>query len=59
MHERVLQRLSKLHESKGRVQFEVFGKLTSVRFFKLHEKSYYYSLIIYMKKYEMMCVSHI
>jgi hypothetical protein len=30
---RVFQRLSKLHESEGRVQFEVFEKLTSVCFF--------------------------
>jgi hypothetical protein len=30
--------LSKLHESEGRVQFEVFEKLTSVCYFKLHEK---------------------
>ncbi len=44
------QRRSKLHESEGRVQFEVFEKLTSVCFFKLHEKLYYYLLIIYMKK---------
>jgi hypothetical protein len=43
--------LSKLHESEGRVQFEVFEKLTSVCFFKFHEKPYlYYLLIIYMKK---------
>ena len=34
----------------GRVQFEVFEKLTSVCFSKLHEKTYYYLLIIYMKK---------
>ena len=33
-------------ESKGRVQFEVFEKLTSVYFSKLHEKTYYYLLII-------------
>jgi hypothetical protein len=32
------------------VQFEVFEKFTSVCFFKLHEKPYYYLLIIYMKK---------
>ena len=45
------KRLSKLHKSEGWVQFEVFEKLTSVRvFFKLHEKPYYYLLIIYMKK---------
>ena len=44
------QRRSKLHESEGRVQFDVFEKLTSVCFFKLHEKPYYYLLIIYMKK---------
>jgi hypothetical protein len=34
----------------GRVQFEVFEKFTSVCFFKLHEKPYYYLVIIYMKK---------
>jgi hypothetical protein len=32
---------SKRHDSEGRVQFEVFEKLTSVSFPKLHEKSYY------------------
>jgi hypothetical protein len=35
MHEWVFQRLSKLHESEGRVQFEVFEKLTSVCFFQI------------------------
>ena len=40
-------------ESEGRVQFEVFEKLTSVCFFKLHEKPYYYLLIIYMKKFRV------
>ena len=35
---------------EGRVQFEVFEKLTSVCFSKLHEKTKYYLLIIYMKK---------
>ncbi len=45
--------VSKLHESDGRVQFEVFEKLTSVCFFKLHEKPYYYLLIIYMKKFSV------
>ncbi len=44
---------SKLHESEGRVQFEDFKKLTSVCFFKLHEKPYYYLLIIYMKKFRV------
>ena len=39
-------------ESEGRVQFEVFQKFTSVCFFKLHEKPYYYLLIIYMKNLE-------
>ena len=35
-HARVcFQRRSKLHESEGRVQFEVFGKLTSVCFFQI------------------------
>jgi hypothetical protein len=42
------QKLSKLHESEGRVEFEVSEKLTSVCFFKLHEKPYL--LITYMKK---------
>ena len=37
-------------KSEGRVQFEVLEKLTSVCFSKLHEKTYYYLLIIYMKK---------
>ena len=38
-------------EFEGRVRFGVFKKLTNVRFFKLHEKPYYYLLIIiYMKK---------
>ena len=41
----MFQRRSKLQESEGRVQFEVFEKLTSA----LHEKPYHYLLIIYMK----------
>ena len=41
---------SKQHESEGRVLFEVFEKLTSECFFKLHEKPCYYLLIMYMKK---------
>ena len=41
----------KWHESERRVQFEVFEKHTSACFFsKLHEKPYYYLLIIYMAK---------
>ena len=35
------QRQSKLHESEGRVQSEVFEKLGSVRFSKLHKKHTY------------------
>ena len=35
---------------KKHTRFEVFEKLTSVCFFKLHEKPYYYLLIICMKK---------
>ncbi len=36
---------------EGRVQFEVFEKLTSVCFFQIaRENHYYYLLIIYMKK---------
>ncbi len=31
----VFQRRSKLHESEGRVQFDVFEKLTSVCFFQI------------------------
>ncbi len=50
---RVFQRRSKLHESEGRVQFDVFEKLTSVFFFKLHEKPYYYLLMIYLKKFKI------
>ena len=42
---------SKLHDSKGRVQFEVFENPSSVCFSKLQEKTHYYVLIIYMKKY--------
>ncbi len=30
----------------GNVQFEVFGKLTSVSFFKLHEKPWYFILLV-------------
>jgi hypothetical protein len=37
MHKLVFQRPSKLHESEGRLQLEVFEKHTSVCFFKLHE----------------------
>ena len=36
--------------ARVRVKFEVFEKLTSVCFFKLHEKPCHYLLIIYMKK---------
>ena len=32
---------------------KVFEKLTSVCYFKLHEKPYYYLLIIYMKKFRV------
>ncbi len=39
MHELVLQRRSKLHESEGRVQFEVFEKLTSVCFFQIAQET--------------------
>ncbi len=35
------------------IKIEVFEKLTSVCFFKLHEKPYYYLLIIYMKKFSV------
>ncbi len=35
------------------VNFEVFEKLTSVCFFKVHEKPYYFLLIIYMKKFRV------
>jgi hypothetical protein len=50
MYEWVFQRLSELPECEGRVQFEVFEKLTSVCYFKLHNKPYYYLQIIQMKK---------
>ena len=52
-------------ESEGRVQFEVFEKLTSVCFFKLHEKPYYYLLIIHMcvhcrmYVWQVVTVSHV
>ena len=36
--------------AEGRVLFEVFERLTSACFSKLHEKPCYYSLIIYMTK---------
>ena len=35
------------------IEIEVFEKLTSVCFLKLHEKPYYYLLIIYMKKFRV------
>jgi hypothetical protein len=35
VHERVFQRLSKLQEFEGRVQFEVFEKFTSACFFQI------------------------
>ena len=39
--------------SIARVRIEVFEKLTSVCFIKLHEKPYYYLLIICMKKFRV------
>ena len=48
----------KIARAEGRVQFEVFEKLTSVCFFKLHEKPYYYLLIIYMKKIRVNYIGH-
>ena len=58
MHERVFQRGSKLHESDERVQFEVFEKLTSVCFSKLHEKPYYYLLIIYISIFAQVNITN-
>ena len=49
MHKWVFQRRSILHESEVRVRFEHFEKLTSVCFSKLHEKPYYYLLLLYGK----------
>ena len=49
MHKWVFQRRSILHESEVRVRFEDFEKLTSVCFSKLHEKPYYYLLLLYGK----------
>ena len=42
-------RLSKQHDFEGRVLFEIFEKLVSAYFLKLHEKSCYHRLI-YMKR---------
>jgi hypothetical protein len=58
MHEWVFQRGSKLHESEERVQFEVFEKLTSVCFSKLHEKPYYYLLIIYISIFAQVNITN-
>jgi hypothetical protein len=47
-----------MHEFEGRVQFEVFEKLTgSLCFSKLHEKLYYYLLInkYTWKNYAVTC----
>ena len=50
-HEKIFQRLTKLHEPVGRVQFVVFEKFTSAYLFLIaREKSCDYLLIIYMKK---------
>ena len=49
-YEWVFPRLSKLHESEERVLLEVYEKLTSACFSKLHEKPCYYLVIIYMTK---------
>jgi hypothetical protein len=39
----------KLHETVGRVQFELFEKHMSANYAKLNEKAYDYLLIIFMK----------
>ena len=45
-----ISKTTKLHEPEGQVQFVVFEKFTSAHYAKLHEKSCYYLLIMYMKK---------
>ena len=51
-HEWIFQRLTKLHEPVGRVQFVVFEKFTSAYLFQIaQEKSCDYLLIINMKKF--------
>ena len=48
------QRLTKLHDPVGRVQFVVSEKLMSAYLFQIaREKSCNYVLITYMKKYEI------
>ena len=50
-HKYIFQRLTKLLEAIGWVQFEVFEKFTSAYLFQIaQEKSCDYLLIIYMKK---------
>ncbi len=44
---------SAIWKKHARVSFSKTIKLTSVCFFKLHEKPYYYLLIIYMKKFRV------
>jgi len=50
LHECVFQRVSKLHEPVGQMQFELFEIHTSANYSKLNEKSYDYQLIIFIKK---------
>ena len=48
------QRLTKLYEPVGRVQFVVFEKIYKCLFIQIaQEKSGDYVLMIYMKKYEI------
>ena len=52
MHKNIFQRLTKLHELVGPVQFGVFEKFTSAYLFQIaQEKSCDYLLIIYMEKF--------
>ena len=49
------ERLTKLHEPVGRVEFGVFEKFTSAYLFQIaQEKSCDYLLMIYMKNLEMI-----
>ena len=44
---------SAIWKKYARVSFSKTIKMTSVCFFELHEKPYYYLLIIYMKKFRV------
>ena len=50
-HEEIFQRLTKLHEPVGRVQFGVFEKFTSAYLLQIAQQKSCDYLIIYMEKF--------